>query len=174
MVTNCVLFSDTFSGLWLNSYCMDWSTTAGSTKVDLCTLTHCFCERIHAFKNVWYRTQKSQKSPCWPFPISFMFDFCCHKHILTSVRAGFCGLRNIFSHILDDVLVEGFETKESSCVTIQSQFFFTNTTNSYNVLQDCGNCSRWVFLSRQHSTQRSHACWTHCMKPAKYPSLSLL
>lgn len=44
----------------------------------------------------------------------------------------------------DDVLVEGFEAKESSCVTIQSQFFFTNTTNSYNVLQDCGNCSRWA------------------------------
>uniref|UniRef100_A0A3Q3NN01 Voltage-dependent calcium channel subunit alpha-2/delta-2-like n=1 Tax=Mastacembelus armatus TaxID=205130 RepID=A0A3Q3NN01_9TELE len=45
----------------------------------------------------------------------------------------------------DGVLVEGFETKESSCVTIQSQFYFTNTTNSYNVLQDCGNCSRCVF-----------------------------
>uniref|UniRef100_A0AAQ4R2Y3 VWFA domain-containing protein n=1 Tax=Gasterosteus aculeatus aculeatus TaxID=481459 RepID=A0AAQ4R2Y3_GASAC len=44
---------------------------------------------------------------------------------------------------LDDVLVEGFEARESSCVTIQSQFYFTNTTNSYNVLQDCGNCSRW-------------------------------
>lgn len=52
-------------------------------------------------------------------------------------------------YVIDDVLVEGFETKESSCVTIQSQFYFTNTTNSYNVLQDCGNCSRWVFLARQ-------------------------
>ena len=39
-------------------------------------------------------------------------------------------------------MVEGFETKDSSCVTIQSQFYFTNTTNSYNILQDCGNCSR--------------------------------
>lgn len=48
----------------------------------------------------------------------------------------------------DDVLVEGFEAKESSCVTIQSQFFFTNTTNSYNVLQDCGNCSR-LFHAKQ-------------------------
>ena len=42
----------------------------------------------------------------------------------------------------DDSVVEGFETKDSSCVTIQSQFYFTNTTNSYNILQDCGNCSR--------------------------------
>uniref|UniRef100_A0A8C7XM32 Calcium channel, voltage-dependent, alpha 2/delta subunit 2b n=1 Tax=Oryzias sinensis TaxID=183150 RepID=A0A8C7XM32_9TELE len=45
------------------------------------------------------------------------------------------------SWLYQDVLVESFETKESSCVTIQSQFYFTNTTNSYNVLQDCGNCS---------------------------------
>lgn len=31
-------------------------------------------------------------------------------------------------------------------MTIQSQFYFTNTTNSYNMLQDCGNCSRCVFF----------------------------
>lgn len=48
-------------------------------------------------------------------------------------------------HLSADVLVDGLETKESSCVTIQSQFYFTNTTHSYNVLQDCGNCSRCVF-----------------------------
>ncbi|KAF3689905.1 Voltage-dependent calcium channel subunit alpha-2/delta-2 [Channa argus] len=48
----------------------------------------------------------------------------------------------------DDVLVEGLDTKESSCVTIQSQFYFTNTTNSYNVLQDCGNCSRLFHAKR--------------------------
>uniref|UniRef100_A0A4W6DI81 Calcium voltage-gated channel auxiliary subunit alpha2delta 2 n=1 Tax=Lates calcarifer TaxID=8187 RepID=A0A4W6DI81_LATCA len=52
----------------------------------------------------------------------------------------------------DRVLVEGFETKESSCVTIQSQFYFTNTTNSYNVLQDCGNCSRLFHAKRIENT----------------------
>lgn len=41
--------------------------------------------------------------------------------------------------------------RESSCVTIQSQFYFTNTTNSYNVLQDCGNCSRWVYPEHQQN-----------------------
>uniref|UniRef100_A0A667XS41 Calcium voltage-gated channel auxiliary subunit alpha2delta 2 n=1 Tax=Myripristis murdjan TaxID=586833 RepID=A0A667XS41_9TELE len=51
-----------------------------------------------------------------------------------------------------DTLVEGFETKASSCVTIQSQFFFTNTTNSYNVLQDCGNCSRLFHAKRIENT----------------------
>uniref|UniRef100_A0A3Q2PNP9 Calcium voltage-gated channel auxiliary subunit alpha2delta 2 n=1 Tax=Fundulus heteroclitus TaxID=8078 RepID=A0A3Q2PNP9_FUNHE len=45
------------------------------------------------------------------------------------------------SWLNQDVFVDGYETKQSSCVTIQSQFYFTNTTNSYNVLQDCGNCS---------------------------------
>lgn len=61
--------------------------------------------------------------------------------------------------VLDDVLVEGFETKESSCVTIQSQFYFTNTTNSYNVLQDCGNCSRCVFVEHQQNVcVRSDTC----------------
>ncbi|KAM8868336.1 voltage-dependent calcium channel subunit alpha-2/delta-2b [Synchiropus picturatus] len=52
----------------------------------------------------------------------------------------------------DDVLVDGFEMKESSCVTIQSQFYFTNTTNSYNVLQDCGNCSRLFHAKRIENT----------------------
>ncbi|CAG5980684.1 unnamed protein product [Menidia menidia] len=52
----------------------------------------------------------------------------------------------------DDVVVEGFETRESSCVTIQSQFYFTNTTNSYNVLQDCGNCSRLFHAKRIENT----------------------
>uniref|UniRef100_A0A669E3F7 Calcium channel, voltage-dependent, alpha 2/delta subunit 2b n=1 Tax=Oreochromis niloticus TaxID=8128 RepID=A0A669E3F7_ORENI len=51
-----------------------------------------------------------------------------------------------------DVLIEGFETKESSCVTIQSQFYFTNTTNSYNMLQDCGNCSRLFHAKRIENT----------------------
>uniref|UniRef100_A0A3P8T8H0 Calcium voltage-gated channel auxiliary subunit alpha2delta 2 n=1 Tax=Amphiprion percula TaxID=161767 RepID=A0A3P8T8H0_AMPPE len=41
---------------------------------------------------------------------------------------------------------------ESSCVTIQSQFYFTNTTNSYNVLQDCGNCSRLFHAKRIENT----------------------
>ncbi|XP_076012856.1 voltage-dependent calcium channel subunit alpha-2/delta-2-like isoform X2 [Genypterus blacodes] len=51
-----------------------------------------------------------------------------------------------------DTVVEGFEARESSCVTIQSQFYFTNTTNSYNVLQDCGNCSRLFHAKRIENT----------------------
>ncbi|XP_045078929.1 voltage-dependent calcium channel subunit alpha-2/delta-2-like isoform X1 [Coregonus clupeaformis] len=51
-----------------------------------------------------------------------------------------------------DVLADGFDQRESSCVTIQSQFYFTNTTNSYNVLQDCGNCSRLFHAKRIENT----------------------
>uniref|UniRef100_A0A8C7XN47 Calcium channel, voltage-dependent, alpha 2/delta subunit 2b n=1 Tax=Oryzias sinensis TaxID=183150 RepID=A0A8C7XN47_9TELE len=58
----------------------------------------------------------------------------------------------LFLSCVLDVLVESFETKESSCVTIQSQFYFTNTTNSYNVLQDCGNCSRLFHAKRIEGT----------------------
>ncbi|XP_056456079.1 voltage-dependent calcium channel subunit alpha-2/delta-2-like [Gadus chalcogrammus] len=54
--------------------------------------------------------------------------------------------------LTDDSVVEGFETKDSSCVTIQSQFYFTNTTNSYNILQDCGNCSRLFHAKRIENT----------------------
>uniref|UniRef100_A0A672NCA7 Calcium voltage-gated channel auxiliary subunit alpha2delta 2 n=1 Tax=Sinocyclocheilus grahami TaxID=75366 RepID=A0A672NCA7_SINGR len=46
-----------------------------------------------------------------------------------------------------DVWAESSDTKgSSSCVTVHSQFYFTNTTNSFNVLQDCGNCSRCVLF----------------------------
>uniref|UniRef100_A0A8C1Q0M1 Calcium channel, voltage-dependent, alpha 2/delta subunit 2b n=1 Tax=Cyprinus carpio TaxID=7962 RepID=A0A8C1Q0M1_CYPCA len=40
----------------------------------------------------------------------------------------------------------------SSCVTVHSQFYFTNTTNSFNVLQDCGNCSRLFHAKRIENT----------------------
>ncbi|XP_034170117.2 voltage-dependent calcium channel subunit alpha-2/delta-2b isoform X1 [Pangasianodon hypophthalmus] len=53
----------------------------------------------------------------------------------------------------DFAFAEGTETRgSSSCVTIQSQFFFTNTTNSFNVLQDCGNCSRLFHAKKIENT----------------------
>lgn len=79
--------------------------------------------------------------------------------------------------LLDDIFIDAFETKQSSCVTIQSQFYFTNTTNSYNVLQDCGNCSRSAL-----SPASSKYVWVHFLSVllgqfcrygwANYPSMS--
>uniref|UniRef100_A0A8C5A778 VWFA domain-containing protein n=1 Tax=Gadus morhua TaxID=8049 RepID=A0A8C5A778_GADMO len=76
---------------------------------------------------------------------SFQFQSACEP--ISSSHTG-AAARGIFVPSIADMLSlawwssAGFETKDSSCVTIQSQFYFTNTTNSYNILQDCGNCSR--------------------------------
>ncbi|KAG9333851.1 hypothetical protein JZ751_010001 [Albula glossodonta] len=51
-----------------------------------------------------------------------------------------------------DVEAEGMDSREASCVTVQTQFYFTNTTNFYNVLQDCGNCSRLFHAKRIENT----------------------
>lgn len=44
----------------------------------------------------------------------------------------------------DEVDAEGFDSKERSCVMIQTQYYLSNLSSSYNILQDCGNCSRSV------------------------------
>ncbi|KAJ8360961.1 hypothetical protein SKAU_G00174860 [Synaphobranchus kaupii] len=51
-----------------------------------------------------------------------------------------------------DVEGEGVDSRAASCVTVQTQFYFTNTTNFYNVLQDCGNCSRLFHAKRIENT----------------------
>uniref|UniRef100_A0A8P4FWL2 Calcium channel, voltage-dependent, alpha 2/delta subunit 2a n=1 Tax=Dicentrarchus labrax TaxID=13489 RepID=A0A8P4FWL2_DICLA len=48
----------------------------------------------------------------------------------------------------DEVDAEGFDPKERSCVMIQTQYYLSNLSSSYNILQDCGNCSRLVSLCR--------------------------
>ncbi|KAL2091274.1 hypothetical protein ACEWY4_013537 [Coilia grayii] len=54
---------------------------------------------------------------------------------------------------VDDAMADGFDLRgSSSCVTIQSQFYFTNTTNAYDMLQDCGNCSRLFHSKRIENT----------------------
>ncbi|XP_035238903.1 voltage-dependent calcium channel subunit alpha-2/delta-2a isoform X3 [Anguilla rostrata] len=54
--------------------------------------------------------------------------------------------------IKEDVEAEGMDSRETSCVTIQTQYYFTNVSSSYNVLQDCGNCSRLFHAKRINNT----------------------
>uniref|UniRef100_A0A8C1HJF4 VWFA domain-containing protein n=1 Tax=Cyprinus carpio carpio TaxID=630221 RepID=A0A8C1HJF4_CYPCA len=70
------------------------------------------------------------------------------------------GLHYAHLCLLEDVWAESSDTKgSSSCVTVHSQFYFTNTTNSFNVLQDCGNCSRcWRFLNFYSPAQEENPC----------------
>uniref|UniRef100_A0A3Q2D1F1 Calcium channel, voltage-dependent, alpha 2/delta subunit 2b n=1 Tax=Cyprinodon variegatus TaxID=28743 RepID=A0A3Q2D1F1_CYPVA len=74
---------------------------------------------------------------------SFQYQSACEMVSRSHTGAA---ARSIYVPSITDVLSLAWWTstltKQSSCVTIQSQFYFTNTTNSYNVLQDCGNCSR--------------------------------
>lgn len=48
----------------------------------------------------------------------------------------------------DEARAEGFDSKERSCVMIQTQYYLSNLSSSYNILQDCGNCSRSVHERR--------------------------
>ncbi|KAF3689980.1 Voltage-dependent calcium channel subunit alpha-2/delta-2 [Channa argus] len=50
--------------------------------------------------------------------------------------------------ITDEVDAEGMDSKERSCVMIQTQYYLSNLTSSYNILQDCGNCSRLIHAKR--------------------------
>uniref|UniRef100_A0A8C1TBG4 Calcium channel, voltage-dependent, alpha 2/delta subunit 2a n=1 Tax=Cyprinus carpio TaxID=7962 RepID=A0A8C1TBG4_CYPCA len=52
----------------------------------------------------------------------------------------------------DEVDAEGMESRESSCVTVQTQFYFSNISSSYNILQDCDNCSRLIHARRINNT----------------------
>ncbi|XP_062402206.1 voltage-dependent calcium channel subunit alpha-2/delta-2a [Sardina pilchardus] len=54
--------------------------------------------------------------------------------------------------VTDTVDADGMEFRETSCVKIQTQFYFTNVTSSYNTLQDCGNCSRLFHAKRINNT----------------------
>uniref|UniRef100_A0A3Q3WY78 VWFA domain-containing protein n=1 Tax=Mola mola TaxID=94237 RepID=A0A3Q3WY78_MOLML len=47
---------------------------------------------------------------------------------------------------------EGFDPKERSCVMIQTQYYLSNLSSSYNILQDCGNCSRLIHAKRINNT----------------------
>uniref|UniRef100_A0A8K9V336 Calcium channel, voltage-dependent, alpha 2/delta subunit 2a n=1 Tax=Oncorhynchus mykiss TaxID=8022 RepID=A0A8K9V336_ONCMY len=52
----------------------------------------------------------------------------------------------------NEVEAEGMDSRETSCVTIQTQFYFTNINSSYDILQDCGNCSRLIHAKRLNNT----------------------
>ncbi|KAK7915976.1 hypothetical protein WMY93_011737 [Mugilogobius chulae] len=44
------------------------------------------------------------------------------------------------------------DSKERSCVMMQTQYYLTNLSSSYNILQDCGNCSRLIHAKKLNNT----------------------
>uniref|UniRef100_A0A8C2CFU6 Calcium channel, voltage-dependent, alpha 2/delta subunit 2a n=1 Tax=Cyprinus carpio TaxID=7962 RepID=A0A8C2CFU6_CYPCA len=65
--------------------------------------------------------------------------------------------RGVFVPTIADVLNVAWWTSAaefvcSSCVTVQTQFYFSNISSSYNILQDCDNCSRLIHARRINNT----------------------
>ncbi|KAK9528866.1 hypothetical protein VZT92_013002 [Zoarces viviparus] len=54
--------------------------------------------------------------------------------------------------VTDEVDAEGIDSKERSCVMIQTQYYLSNLSSSYNILQDCGNCSRLIHAKKINNT----------------------
>ncbi|XP_059184712.1 voltage-dependent calcium channel subunit alpha-2/delta-2a isoform X2 [Centropristis striata] len=54
--------------------------------------------------------------------------------------------------VTDEVDADGIDSKERSCVMIQTQYYLSNLSSSYNILQDCGNCSRLIHAKRINNT----------------------
>ncbi|KAM8915880.1 voltage-dependent calcium channel subunit alpha-2/delta-2a isoform 3-T3 [Spinachia spinachia] len=54
--------------------------------------------------------------------------------------------------VREEVDAEGIDSKERSCVMIQTQYYLSNLSSSYNILQDCGNCSRLIHAKKINNT----------------------
>ncbi|CAL8337421.1 unnamed protein product [Lota lota] len=54
--------------------------------------------------------------------------------------------------ITDEVQAEGMDSRERGCVMIQTQYYFTNLSSTFNMLQDCGNCSRLIHAKKINNT----------------------
>ncbi|XP_074139442.1 LOW QUALITY PROTEIN: voltage-dependent calcium channel subunit alpha-2/delta-2 [Sminthopsis crassicaudata] len=52
----------------------------------------------------------------------------------------------------EEAAAEGSETRESSCIMKQTQYYFSTTNASYNSIIDCGNCSRLFHAQRLANT----------------------
>uniref|UniRef100_A0A8D2LI87 Calcium voltage-gated channel auxiliary subunit alpha2delta 2 n=1 Tax=Varanus komodoensis TaxID=61221 RepID=A0A8D2LI87_VARKO len=51
-----------------------------------------------------------------------------------------------------DVTADSVESKETSCIMKQTQYYFSTTDYTYNTMIDCGNCSRLFHAQRLAST----------------------
>uniref|UniRef100_A0A3B4DRE1 Calcium channel, voltage-dependent, alpha 2/delta subunit 2a n=1 Tax=Pygocentrus nattereri TaxID=42514 RepID=A0A3B4DRE1_PYGNA len=52
----------------------------------------------------------------------------------------------------DKVEADSMDSRETSCVTVQTQFYFGNITTGYSLVQDCDNCSRLIHAKRINNT----------------------
>lgn len=143
---------------------MDWLITAGLSEVGanltvIQMLFRCFT-RLHVkFKGKLWRDEVVRfyslshnfppRSSLWPNIRS-----TSNKPTeLPSVTLFVCSCSG---DVAEEVDAEGIDSKERSCVMIQTQYYLSNLSSSYNILQDCGNCSRSVHTMK-HTHLNTHA-----------------
>ncbi|XP_037603506.1 voltage-dependent calcium channel subunit alpha-2/delta-2-like [Sebastes umbrosus] len=91
-----------------------------------------FVPTIADFVNVAWWTSAA----AWSLFQQFMYGLAYHSWFVT-----------------DEVDAEGIDSsKERSCVMIQTQYYLSNLSSSYNILQDCGNCSRLIHAKKINNT----------------------
>lgn len=90
-----------------------------------------FVPTIADFVNLAWWTSAA----AWSLFQQFMYGLAYHSWFVRDVEAA-----------------EGMDSKERSCVMIQTQYYLTNLSSSYNILQDCGNCSRLIHAKRINNT----------------------
>ncbi|XP_063797445.1 voltage-dependent calcium channel subunit alpha-2/delta-2 isoform X2 [Pseudophryne corroboree] len=52
----------------------------------------------------------------------------------------------------DDIMAEGLESREASCIMKQTQYYFSNINSTYTAIIDCGPCSRYFHAQRLANT----------------------
>ncbi|OXB73222.1 UNVERIFIED_CONTAM: hypothetical protein H355_016402 [Colinus virginianus] len=52
----------------------------------------------------------------------------------------------------EDVMADGMEARETSCIMKQTQYYFSTVNATYNAIIDCGNCSRLFHAQRLANT----------------------
>ncbi|PIO28714.1 hypothetical protein AB205_0199770, partial [Aquarana catesbeiana] len=52
----------------------------------------------------------------------------------------------------DDIMAEGMEPREASCIMKQTQYYFSNINSTYSAVIDCGPCSRYYHAQRLSNT----------------------
>uniref|UniRef100_A0A8C4TCA2 Calcium channel, voltage-dependent, alpha 2/delta subunit 2a n=1 Tax=Erpetoichthys calabaricus TaxID=27687 RepID=A0A8C4TCA2_ERPCA len=57
-----------------------------------------------------------------------------------------------FTQLTEEVTADSMDSRETSCITMQTQYYFSNNTVSYTNLIDCGNCSRLFHAQRISNT----------------------
>uniref|UniRef100_A0AAY5KIS0 VWFA domain-containing protein n=1 Tax=Esox lucius TaxID=8010 RepID=A0AAY5KIS0_ESOLU len=105
---------------------------------------------MHAlYNNSLYNRKQSldYQSVCEPVPTSN--TGAAPRGVFVPTIADFVNLAWWTSAAVE---AEGTDSKETSCVTIQTQFYFTNVSSSYGIMQDCGNCSRLIHARKLNNT----------------------